>query len=287
MKQIVRRLTRLLLPGIFSDWYQRHKEGRTWGYTWRGVYTHWREVPKHGEGFVDGTWLSKHRKLTRTLLKEYQDSHFIPHHLQGHRSLLPLTVSLIGQFVRGHSLTILDFGGGMGVDFVQLISGSVRCENVQYHVVDTGKSCKIGLSLFEGEERIHFHSELPSLSEVDLVFLNSALEYIPEWAELLSTLASYHPKYFLMVRLDAGEIPTHARGQRSIKGSTIPYWCLNIHTVVKTMSELRYSLLFKSSGPGTYDEDNLPQNYRLGHYCNLLFCQTDDPMPNRSSGSSS
>ena len=287
MKQIVRRLTRLLLPGIFFDLYQRHKEGRAWGYTWRGVYTHWREIPKHGEGFDGDGWLSKHRKLTQTLLKEYQKSPFLPHHLQGDRSLLPLTVSLIGQFVRGHSLTILDFGGGMGVDFVQLISGSVRCENVQYHVVDTGKNCELGLSLFEGEERIHFHSELPSLSEVDLVCMNSALEYIPDWAELLSTLVSYRPKYFLMVRLDAGEIPTHARGQRSIKGSTIPYWCLNIQTVVKTMSELRYSLLFKSSGPSTYDEDNLPQNYRLGHYCNLLFCKTDDPMPNRSSGSSS
>ena len=154
-------------------------------------------------------------------------------------------------------------------------------------VVDTGKTCEIGLSLFEGEERIHFHSELPSLSEVDLVFLNSPLQYIPDWAELLSKLVSYRPKYFLMVRLDAGEIPTHARGQRSIKGSTIPYWCLNIQTVLKTMSELRYSLLFKSSGPTTYDENNLPQNYRLGHYCNLLFCQTDAAMPNQSSGSSS
>ena len=151
MKQIVRRLARLLLPGIFRDLYQRHKECRAWGYTWRGVYTHWREVPKHGEGLDNDAWLSKHRKLTQPLLKEYQKSPFLPNHLQGHRCLLPLTVSLIGQFVRGHSLTILDFGGGMGVDFVQLISGSVRCENVQYHVVDTGKSCEIGLSLFEGE----------------------------------------------------------------------------------------------------------------------------------------
>lgn len=272
IKSFVKRIAPRQLVNVY--WAFKYGQTPRLEYFWEGIYGHPKDVPISGKGYESDAWLNLVRSNTERVLTESKKAGTVPEIVTGERSLLPLTASLLCQLNERERLTILDFGGGVGIDYVRMLSSILQC-SFDYHIVDTQKSCELGAELFKDDRRIHFHSSLPvEIGELDLVYMNSALEYVEDYKTVLETLCDYQPKCFLFVRFDAGEIPTHARGQKNIEGSTFSCWFFNIHEIINIMEGKGYSVIFKGAAEQIHEESNLPEKYRVRRACNLLFSRT-------------
>jgi putative methyltransferase (TIGR04325 family) len=260
----VRRITPPVLLDIF-------KRGQAGGNIWEGIYPHHRDVPIAGQRFDGETWIGKTQAYTEQILTSSKKYGTIPTEVTGEHMLLPLLASLACQD-SGGSVRILDFGGGMGIAYIHLISSLVNCDSIDYHVVEREGICEGGARLFEDDKRIHFYPELPTeLPDLDIVYMSSALQYVEEYPSLLKTLCAFGAKYFLFVKLSAGDFPTYATAQKNVPGTTLPYWFINVGEIIGVMAAGGYSLLYKSALEQEYDQSNFPEEYRLGRTCNLLF----------------
>ena len=160
----------------------------------------------------------------------------------------------------------------MGIDYIRLRCGLSDCGNIDYHVVESAAICEEGRSLFESDLRISFHSSLPQRTlGADIVYINSALQYMSDYGSILNELCAYKPKYFLFVRLSAGEVPTYFTLQKNVSGVNSAYQFVNIYEFTELMSVNGYKLIFKGRGDVMYDQNNFPQTHRLGYTCNLAF----------------
>lgn len=245
-------------------------------YIWEGVYGTFDETPAVGEGFRSQRWVEQSLKNVTSLLKQAKDSSSVPSSVVHRDNLLPFLASLLGH--GSERVSILDFGGGLGATYVSVSQSVDSQQGFEYHIVDLDKICEIGTELFKDDDRIHFHSSLPdSLEDVDIVHIESSLQYVEEWEDILGKLAGFDAKFFLFTNLSAGDIPTYATTQQYYE-SRIPYWFFNLDEVVTTLSKLGYSLQFKSTyihrilgEEQKFPQNNFPEKLRLGNSCNLLF----------------
>ena len=277
----LKELIKLVTPPLFARLYWRYKYGQspqlsTKGF-WEGVYEDFSHVQTAGSGYESVEWLNKMREFTENVLAESRKGGSVPQIATGERSLLAVVASLLCHFNRPERVKILDFGGGMGVDYIRVVSSLAQCSSaIDYHVVDMKSSCEVGTQIFAGDARIHFHDSLPpALAEVDIVFINSGLIFVEDYLTILDALCAYQPKCFLFLRLDAGDIPTHARAQKNVEGSVFPCWFFNLDEIKSAMSAKGYSVIFKGAAEQVYDESNYTEQYRLGRACNLLFARRD------------
>ena len=260
----VRRITPPILLELFDGNFMT--EGSR--YFWDGIYDHYRDVPTHGERFDGDEWINKTRINTERLLASSREHGSIPQEAVGEHALLPLLASAVCE--SSGRVSILDFGGGMGVTYIHLISSLPNCA-VSYHVVEREGIARGGAELFADDARIHFSSELPAQSDFDIVYISSALQYIEDYAALLRALMAYRAKYFLFVKLSSGDFPTYATAQKNVSGSVLPYWFINFGEIIELMASGGYALIYKSVLEQQYDQSNFPAAYRLGRACNLLF----------------
>lgn len=193
----LRAILRHLAPPILADLYSRAtKRQRGPRYIWEGIYRHYRDVPLSGEGIGSKRWADFTRASTVQILTASKSHGTVPADTFGHRALLPLLAALLCRESR--RITILDFGGGMGVDYISLVSSLMECDGIEYHMVETGAMVEGGAQLFAGDLRIRFHRSLPSgLPALDIIYINSVLQLhrglrrpaeAPVWAGL-----SIHP----------------------------------------------------------------------------------------------
>jgi putative methyltransferase (TIGR04325 family) len=246
---------------------------------WDGVYGSFNETPTTGEGFRSQRWVNQSLKKVTSLLEQAKDSSSVPSTVVHRDNLLPFLASLISH--GSERISILDLGGGLGLTFVSVSQSVDPQKDFEYHIVDLDTICEIGTELFKDDDRIHFHSSLPeSISAVDIVHMESALQYVGEWEDILGKLAEYNAEFFLFTNLAAGDIPTYATTQQYYE-SRIPYWFFNLDEVVTAVTNLGYSLQFKSTyihrilgEEQKFPQDNFPEDLRLGHSCNLLFRRT-------------
>ena len=261
----IKRLAKRWLPPILVDWYRTFKYGRPYqGYIWEGIYQKYRDVPRSGEGFDSEAWISTTYAYTEALLNSKSLGG------TGEYALLPFLISL----ERNHlgDLTILDLGGGMGIEYIHLTRSLPEGHLLQYYVVEGQRICEAGSKLFAGDSRIHFCATLPQdLPQVDIVYIRSALQYIEDYQGLISQLVEYQPQFFLFVDLAAGKNPTYATAQKNVRGSVIPYWFINVREILDLMADWGYKLIFQGLQDRELDQSNFPEVYRLGHTCNLLF----------------
>ena len=239
-------------------------------YIWEGIHSRYEDVPAVGDGFNGDYWIRRTRSYTEETLKASGQYGFIPSGVSGEHLILPLLASLECKS-RGE-VNILDFGGGMGIAYIHTVSSLVNCQSVNFHIVESQRITEEGMRLFAHDKRIHFHSKLPAeLPNLDIIYMSSALQYVEDYTSLLKTLAGYGAKYFLFVKLSAGDFQTYATAQKNVPGSTLPYWFINVKEIVEIMAAGGYSLIYKSALEQEYDQDNFPQEYRLGRTSNLLF----------------
>lgn len=270
LKQTARRF----LPPILIDWYRTIKYGRQYqGYVWEGVYQKYRDVPVRGAGYEGDRLVQETFAYTKSVLAASRRASFIPTDVTGQHVFLPMLVSTFQR----DEVRILDFGGGMGVDYIHLTSSVPDLKHIDYHIVENSSMCKLGSHLFEDDPQVHFHSSLPTdLATVDIIYICTALQYIEDYPALLKDLCNYHPEYFLFVKLAAGEIPTYVSSQRNLRNAVVGHWFINIKEIESLMSSNGYILIYKSALEREYNQENFPAKYRLKRHCNLLFRRLTD-----------
>ena len=276
MAMDIKQLAKRWLPPILVDWYRAFRHGKQYKtHIWEGVYQNYRDVPVAGAGYAGDRLTQETLIYTRFVLAASQQRRFVPTEVIGQHVFLPMLVSILGH--DHDTVSILDFGGGMGVDYIHLISSVPHAKHIDYHIVENRSVCEAGSRLFENGSRVHFYPSLPTgLAKVDIVYICTALQYVENYASLLKALSDYHPEYFLFVKLAAGDIPTYATIQRNLPGTTVGHWFINVREIESLMYANGYSLIFKSAQEREYDQENFPAEYRLKRHCNLLFRRSGD-----------
>lgn len=244
--------------------------------TWDGIYSSFEEAPLHGDGFGSDMWLENSLKRIEDMLTPPKND-TAPLAATYRASLLPILAALVYEELK--TVRILDFGGGLGFDFVPVASAMPKTESMEYCVVESEKMCELGSGVFDKDARIRFSTTLPSdIEAVDVVHLGSSLQYVKDWQQLIEQLSRYNPRFFMFTDLPAGKFPTYASVQ-NYYDSRIPCWFFNFREFVEQMRSVGFHLTFKSSYvyrrmnvDVEYRQDNFPEEYRLGQSSTLLFC---------------
>lgn len=242
---------------------------------WEGIYKNFGECPSAGEGHEGNTWVSRSFERINTIRDEIKQGNPIS---SDPESLLPFMVALLS--ANNDTISILDFGGGLGSTYMSIISACERNQDINFHIVESNKICETGVNIFKDDHRINFYKYpvFPQkIKKMDIVHLGSSLQYIEDWRQLLKGLSEYNPKYFLFEDLPAGAISTFATIQNYYE-SKIPHWFFNIEEFISMMESINYKLFFRSIFSGSYFGEkqkpplsNFPPEYRINNTWNLLF----------------
>lgn len=250
------------LPPIVANRLRILRRGHN--FAWQGIYQHRREVP------VQSAY--DHPSRVRGMLKEahamraaYASAQ--PPHSE-HDQLGILATSLVARHGR---VRVLDVGGGLGTAYTYLESSITGSASIEHHVVELEDVCAAGRVFFASNPSVHYHSALPSIhGQVDIVYANSVLPYLDEYADTLRRLADLRAPYLLLARLAAGHIPTYASEQHNMPGPPMAYWFHNLDEIVRIVSEAGYALVFDGYACRE-DQRNFPLSHRIDHFRNLLF----------------
>jgi putative methyltransferase (TIGR04325 family) len=240
-------------------------------FIWDGIYERFDQVPVLGEGFVSEAWLSDMERYTRGAVMALRNGgNGIPENVPQYHALLASLVASHQSVDR--PVRILDFGGGMGIGFANVIRCAPEKSNLEYVVVDNEESCDRGRQLLRDFPSVRFMSELPQdPGTVDVLVLSGVLQFVENYEELITTLARLEPSLWLFTFLPAGEIPTFVSAQRNVPGSILPVWFFNVEELTKKIEALGYRLIFKSALDRVFDMSNFPLTHQLPRQCNLLF----------------
>jgi len=232
---------------------------------WLGVYRRFQDVPTlpaSHETFVDFST----RGYVQYLLDPQRAHSTIPADTHGEYMLLGLLAAAEGR--SGAPFAVLDFGGGVGADFLHLTRSLVKARPIDYHVVEIEAAVHEGERLFAGESRIHFHTSIPTVGTFDVVLIKSALCYVEDYAGVVERLCALSPRFVFLANLVAGEFSTFATAQRNIPGAVMAYWFFNIHEIVAMLARHGYPLIYRSTNEPVY---HFPVPAPVQQTCNLLF----------------
>lgn len=200
---------------------------------WSGVFKTFADVPHVRD---DPRWLETLDDLADELRQGLAPS-------TGDRASLPLLVGALGR--AGH---IVDFGGGLGVDYLSLRRACPTIP-VTYTVVDLPVVCVRGRAVIP-DPGVRFVDTIPD-ARADILYANSVLQYCEDWRETLGTLCRrLRPRHALFVRLAAGE-ESYITMQRNGSGATLPMWILPRGAVVETMAHYGFrTVVAQETAPG-------------------------------------
>lgn len=238
---------------------------------WSGVYNTFREVPGATSTLNDPIWVDIVRKETRAVAVQYEHNELSD--VPGEQLLLPLLAGAIGK--AGVPVRILDFGGGMGIDFIHTVQRS-RSLDVVYSIVESPQICEAARDFWRDEGRLRLLTSIPAGERFDIVHMDSVLQYVEDYPDLLRRLCCLSSRYVLLVRLSAGSFETYATAQRNVRGLTLAYWFINEQEIVDRMKTNGFALVYADAGVTYYDQSNFSPDRRMGHTRNLLFRRVAD-----------
>ncbi len=242
---------------------------------WQGIYPGFREITRTGPGFGGKTWITNQAAKTRAALRAMRNNRGACEQRGSPLPLLAAALSL-GQ----EKISILDFGGGLGLEYINTRNALAPDVCLAYNVVEVEEVCAAGREIFEHDREVEFHASLPEdQAKIDIAYFGSSLHYVDDWQKLLHRIAELETGLILLSDLPAGENPTYATAQHYY-GSSIPVWFFNRAEVESFMHEAGYRLRFSARHTSRIlgreqplPQDNFPEEYRVGHACDLLFAR--------------
>jgi len=246
-------------------------------YIWSGIFPSFESITPVGQAFSAETYARLSLDEARRVIRTSNRFTATPTEAVNEYAAMCMLSALACQ-QNGGKLTVLDFGGGLGVGYVHVLSSLGKHSAFSYHIVELEWACRAGSSLFPDDARIHFHASLPeAINGLDIVLLKSALNCIQDYAGLLKKLCGYRARYVLVSELFAGGFPTFASAQRGFDGTVFPCWFFNVDEIVGLMRQHGYALSCSGATEQVYNQDNFPADHRLerGRACQLLFSRLE------------
>ena len=261
----MRKLLRSPVIKVVARWANRQPP------IWDGVYKKFDQAPVVGQGFASEAWLSDMERYTRTAVTALGNNGAgMPENVPQYHALLAMLVASLPAVER--SVRVIDFGGGMGVGFANLMRCVPAKTALDYLIIDNEESCRRGRELLIDFPSVKFASELPhEIESVYVMVLSGVLQFVEHYEELLTQLASFRPTFWLFTFLPAGEVPTFVSAQCNVPGSILPVWFLNLKDLIAKFETLGYRLTFKCTLDRVFDMSNFPSTHQLQRQCNLLF----------------
>ena len=244
---------------------------------WEGVYTSFHDASALacGKGFGGDIYRQRSLKAAKECLQALQENKSIPSFHKQRSNILPSVVAMILSQIGGN-LSILDFGGGLGIGYMTLIESlATNKENLSYTIMEVPEVCAIGQELFP-EEEVQYTDGFPANDSFSLIHSASALQYVENWKDILKRFAEYKSEFILLSDVFAGNNPSFVTLQ-NYYDSKIRHWFLNFDELIETLRAVGYELVMKtyvsSRRNGVEDilpMDNFPEEYRLTQSLHLL-----------------
>ncbi|MEO8682646.1 MAG: methyltransferase, TIGR04325 family [Vicinamibacterales bacterium] len=252
---------RRLLPPIVVDWV-RPPTAPPSRVTWRGVYPTRRDVPTHRDAY-DAELIDEMVKYTHAAYQGRADQ--IP---LWHETFV-VAAALIAS--ARSALHIVDYGGGVGSAFAQLLPALPGDVQVRYLVVDMPDVCDAGRQLFNSDDRIRFSTELPQGGQPpDLVYVNAVLQYLDDYGDRLGDLAALKAPWILFSRLSAWDGPRFATQQVNLPGRQFASWFVNVGEVSEALASHGYRPACDCVSEKRHPAD-LPETHRVDRLRTMLF----------------
>lgn len=245
---------------------------------WEGVYESFDQVPATGSGHEGDTWISRGIERMEIIRTSFLRGGTMAPYPQFRESLLPLLAAMA--FDGKKEISILDFGGGLGFEYYNVLGALPSDHTVDYHIQEMPAVCAAGRDFFNNTQGITFHETLPD-RQFDIVHLGSSLHYVEEWQDLVVALCEKAHSKIAFTDLLAGDIPTFASGQ-NYYDSLLPVWFFNVGEFLQLVEEAGFNLAFKSKYKAVIlgEEQDIPQEnfeskYRVGQTCSLVFSRKE------------
>jgi putative methyltransferase (TIGR04325 family) len=230
---------------------------------WQGAYKTFAEVPVRGPGFDGEAWL----KMLREDRARVEDAL-----RSGGSAASPPDPELLALSVPLGRVSVVDFGGGGGVSFLQLAAALPASSVLDYRIVERSSVCDDGNAHFKNDARLRFHPDIgPALGRPDIVYIRTALQYLEDYQGILGKLLDLQPKHLLLTSFSGTTAPTFATAQMNQKGSTIPYLFINLAELEAFLSGRGYASTRRKEIPHRYKLSGLPPECRSGVMYDLLY----------------
>ncbi|MFN7662606.1 MAG: methyltransferase, TIGR04325 family [Alphaproteobacteria bacterium] len=239
---------------------------------WEGVFKSFEEAGGDTDAFESDIWINKQKEKITCLFNEYEKGNIFSKDYP-----LPVIIAMI----LGHQkqASVLDFGGGMGMQYLDVIGKVPKAKHdVVYTIVDGESTLKNTPKFMENFQNLRYCYSLDQVQgNFDVLHIGSTLQYIEDWKGLLEKLISdYSPKYFVFSDLMVGDIPTFVSHQIFYE-KRIPYLFLNIKEFKKFLATYNFNSIFCSLykqtilGYKIFPNFSLPKDHRITHTQNLVF----------------
>lgn len=241
---------------------------------WEGVYSSFAEAGGDLDAFDSDIWIDKQKSRILNALEDYNTKNIVSKDYP-----LPLVVAMA--LSQKDQLKILDFGGGMGLQYLEMVAKVPESQSkVDYYVIDGKSSIANRSTELNQFLNLHFLQDFNDMNfPVDIIHIGSTLQYIEDWKELLQSLVNkFAPRYFVFTDLMAGDIPTFVSHQIFYE-KRIPHMFLNLTDFFDFMKEtFSMNVLFKTkfirsilNQEEVFPNFALPKEYRIDRTYNLVF----------------
>lgn len=246
---------------------------------WKGVYRSFEEAGGDYDAFETEIWINNQKNKVKREYEGLEKPQQITKGATARDYPLPLIVSML--LTQQEKVSVLDFGGGMGAQYLELISKLPNAkDSVNFLVVDGGKTLENIPEEMRAYANLSFYESLESLNdEVDILHIGSTLQYIEDWKGLLTFLIKkFNPNYFVFSDLLAGDIPTFVSHQ-IFYNKRIPHLFLNLEEFIGFFTEeLGFQLSYKAkyihpilNQEKIFPNYALPEKYRIDRTMNMYF----------------
>lgn len=245
-------------------------------YQFSGVFNNINEV-RDENPWIQEPWIELSKTKLRRATEMYKDEFSINGYFSEYSQLFCLIINLVSH---RNKCNILDLGGGTGLIYFIIAPYFANPKNVFYHVVDGNQELfKLGKEHAKKQKmknRIIYHPKMPNKSslEVDILYINTSLQYIYNYVSLLEEmLVQYKPQYVVLTRLMSGNVKTYITSQ-NILGYNTPAIFIDYDEIVNVFLKNNFDLIFKSPCSPSFDKhynNDIPTNLRIPNTLNLVF----------------
>jgi len=239
-----------------------YRAGLLWGKQFAGVYDSFDDL--HNDASEEA-WAAN--ALAHARAPKIDPATNFPVLIKEH-ALPALAVSLLSTMT-SDGVRVLDFGGGAGIDFLNLTYALPVMPPLSYTVVELPAVCAAGRERWRSDERITFLDALPAAgTSFDLIWSWCAIQYVPRPLDVLARFVTYRPRAMLLVSIPVTAGPrSFVRNQ--VTGN-IPQWVLNCRDIEASIAP-GYRIAGHWSTDDDLNVDGTPEPYRVPNMSSLLF----------------
>ena len=241
---------------------------------WEGVYQTWGEALAAGEGFSGKRWLDR-------IVQQLED-YSIDRKKYGNLALPPRPSSLPMLCSLTKSDSIVDFGGSSGWAWYYLKECIDDLLVKRYDIVEIGEICQhFTNSNYHDNQPIHYFTSDEYEGNCDILYTNSALQYIEDDEIFFRLIEGTKPKYLLVEDFLGGAFDNFYSRQ-IYYDSRIPVKFRNQRNFVSNLLDLSFELQLSkdyiTSIRGRIQQfpmSNMPEDKRLRFGQTLLFTKVN------------